>query len=84
MPRLRFAALRCATGWAARVTDKTDKTPGGLVGSGAEATSWPSGCLWLDAARSGMPLGAESRVEVEAHRGPTPVRGPERLRANPA
>ncbi len=28
--------------------------------------------------------GAEPRVEVEAHRGPPPVRGPERLRANPA
>ncbi len=31
-----------------------------------------------------MPVGEEPRVEVEAHRGPTPVRGPERLRANPA
>ena len=31
-----------------------------------------------------MPVGAEPRVEVEAHRGPPPVRGPERLRANPA
>ena len=28
--------------------------------------------------------GAEPRVEVEAHRGPPPVRGPERLRANRA
>jgi hypothetical protein len=31
-----------------------------------------------------MPVGAEPRVEVEAHRGPPPVRGSERLRANPA
>ena len=31
-----------------------------------------------------MPVGAEPRVEVEAHRGPPPVRGPDRLRANPA
>src|SRR6266545_6134298 len=35
-------------------------------------------------ARSGRPVGAEPRVEVEAHRGPPPVRGPDRLRANPA
>jgi len=31
-----------------------------------------------------MPVDAEPRVEVEAHRRPPPVRGPERLRANPA
>jgi len=32
----------------------------------------------------GRPVGAEPRVEVEAHRGPTPVRSLDSLRANPA
>jgi hypothetical protein len=32
----------------------------------------------------GVPVGAEPRVEVEAHGGPPHVRGPDRLRANPA
>jgi len=69
----------------ARVTDKTDETPERSGRFAAEATSGASGRLGAGrGARSGSPVGAEPRVEVEAHRGPPPVRGPERLRANPA
>ena len=68
-----------------RVTDKTDKTPeAALVGSPPRLLQELRGASGPDAARSGRPVGAEPRVEVEAHRGPPPVRGPVRLRANPA
>ncbi len=52
-----------------RVTDKTDKTPGRSGRFVAEATAGASGSLGPDGARSGRPVGAEPRVEVEAHRG---------------
>src|SRR5713101_5525797 len=57
---------------------------GGLVGSSPRLLQGFRGTSGPDGARSGMPVGAEPPVEVEAHRGPPPVRGPERLRANPA
>src|SRR5712664_1201559 len=57
-----------------RVPAKTDRT-----------SSWQFGRL-PGALRAPGSLSArgEPRVEVEAHRGPPPVRGPDRLRANPA
>src|SRR5712692_9999054 len=68
----------------ARRRDFLSKPRGGLVGSPPRLVQGLRGASGPDAARSGMPVGAEPRVEVEAHRGPLPVRGPDRLRANPA
>jgi len=52
---------------------------GGLVGSSPRLVQGLRGASGPDAARSGRPVGSEPRVEVEAHRGPPPVRA-----ANPA
>ena len=76
---------------AVRHRDETRESPtkptkplGRLVGSSPRLLQGLRGASGPDGVRSAMPVGSEPRVEVEAHRGPSPVWGPDRLRANPA
>jgi len=53
----------------ARRRDFLSKPRGGLVGSSPRLLQGLRGASGPDGARSGRPVGAEPRVEVEAHRG---------------